>query len=180
MRRCFSCRKEDDNEKFIRFVEFEGKPLPDLNRKLPGRGFNVCPSYDCIKVFVKKRYRGKVSPDEVYRDVISRLKKYLLHLLSLSHKTGVTVVGQDSIKELGEREGVLFLALDLSPKTKERLKRESFLVVEDVFTSEELGNALRKDRRAGAVFVEKAGLGRKLYEQAEKLLKLLGDAYGKA
>ncbi|MEO2066549.1 MAG: DUF448 domain-containing protein, partial [Desulfurobacteriaceae bacterium] len=60
-----------------------------------------------------------------------------------------------------------------SPKTKERLKREEWLTLEDVFNSEEIGNALRRERRVGALFVEKVGLGRKLYENVRKLKSLL-------
>ena len=173
MRACAGCKLKDETDKFIRFVVFEGKPLPDLARKLPGRGFNVCPSFECIKNFVKKKFKGKVTPEEVYEITLKALKDYFLHLLSLSHRTGVTVVGQDSIKELKSREGTLVLASDLSEKTKKRLIRESYLVVDSLFSSEEIGNALRKERRAGAVFVERVGIGRKLYSVGEKLLNLV-------
>ncbi|RUM42928.1 MAG: DUF448 domain-containing protein [Desulfurobacterium sp.] len=173
MRACVGCKLKDETDKFIRFVVFEGKPLPDLARKLPGRGFNVCPSFECIKNFVKKKFKGKVTPEEVYEITLRALKDYFLHLLSLSHRTGVTVVGQDNIKELKSREGTLILASDLSEKTKKRLIRESYLVVDSLFSSEEIGNALRKERRAGAVFVERVGIGRKLYSVGEKLLNLV-------
>ncbi|WP_163328260.1 DUF448 domain-containing protein [Desulfurobacterium thermolithotrophum] len=175
MRMCAGCKVKDETDKFIRYVEFEGKPLPDIAKKLPGRGFNICPNFNCIKNFVKKRFKNKVSPEEVYEYTVKALKDYFLHLLSLSHKTGVTVIGQDNIKRLGEREGTLILALDLSEKTKKRLIKPSYLIVDNVFTSEEIGNALRKDRTIGAVFVERAGIGRKLREIAEKLQKLINS-----
>ncbi|TCK04619.1 YlxR family protein [Phorcysia thermohydrogeniphila] len=173
MRACAGCKVKDETDKFIRFVVFEGKPLPDLARKLPGRGFNVCPTYSCIKSFVKKRFKNKVTPEEVYETTLKALKEYFLHLLSLSHRTGVTVIGQDNIKGVRSREGTLILASDLSEKTKKRLIKDSYLVVDNLFSSEEIGNALRKERRAGAVFVEKVGIGRKLYSVGEKLKKLL-------
>jgi len=164
---------KDETDKFIRFVVFEGKPLPDLARKLPGRGFNVCPTYNCIKSFVKKRFKNKVTPEEVYETTLKALKEYFLHLLSLSHRTGVTVIGQDNIRGIKSREGTLILASDLSEKTKKRLIRDSYLVVDNLFSSEEIGNALRKERRAGAVFVEKVGIGRKLYSVGEKLRSMI-------
>jgi len=172
MRACAGCRKKGENEEFIRFVEFEGELHPDLTRKLPGRGYNVCPTYQCIKDFVRRKFKGRKNPDEIYAKTVEALKDYILHLISLSHKTGITVVGQDEIKKLKSPEGVLILAEDLSPKTKERLKRDNWLILE---TSEEIGNALRKERRAGALFVEKVGLGRKLYENAQKLNSLLAS-----
>jgi len=103
------------------------------------------------------------------------LKSYFLHLLSLSHKTGVTVVGQDNIRPLEDREGTLILASDLSEKTKNRLIKPSYLVVNNFFTSEEIGNALRKERMAGAVFVENVGIGRKLLKTGEKLVRLVNS-----
>ncbi len=177
MRACAGCRKKDETDRFVRFVIFEGRPVPDVARRAPGRGYNVCPTFDCIKQFVKRQFKGKVDPKEVYDQTVNALREYFLHLISLSHKTGVTVVGQDSIRELPqEKEGTLILASDLSSRTKERLKRKgNFTVLEDLFTSEEIGNALRKETRAGAVFVEKVGLGRKLHSVAEKINSLLAS-----
>ena len=177
MRACAGCRKKDETDRFVRFVEFEGRPVPDVARRAPGRGYNVCPTFECIKRFVKRQFKGKVDPKEVYNQTLNALREYFLHLLSLSHKTGITVVGQDNIRELPpKKEGTLILASDLSYKTKERLKNKgNFTVLEDLFTSEEIGNALRKETRAGAVFVEKVGLGRKLYSVAEKINSLLSS-----
>jgi predicted RNA-binding protein YlxR (DUF448 family) len=173
LRTCSGCRKKEENEEFIRFVIHEGKPLPDVARKLPGRGFNVCPNYDCIKRFVKKQFKGRLNPEDVYSETFNALKDYFLHLLSLCHKTGVTVIGQDNIKKLKDgREGILILSSDLSPKTKENLKKKGFFSLEDVFSSEELGGAIRRETRIGALFVEKIGLGRKLYEVGRKLKSL--------
>ena len=175
MRSCAGCRVKEEIEDFIRYVEFERKPLPDVARKLPGRGFNVCSDFKCIKTFVKKYFKGKVSPEDVYEYTLEALKSYFLHLLSLSHKTGVTVVGQDNIRPLEDREGTLILASDLSEKTKNRLIKPSYLVVNNFFTSEEIGNALRKERMAGAVFVENVGIGRKLLKTGEKLVRLVNS-----
>ena len=109
----------------------------------------------------------------MYKLTLRALRDYFLHLLSLSHRTGVTVVGQDNIKELKSRRGTLILSSDLSEKTKKRLIRDSYLVIDNVFSSGEIGNALRKDKTAGAVFVERAGIGRKLYLVGEKLERLI-------
>ncbi len=172
MRTCAGCKKKDEKEKFLRFVEFEGKPMLDTAGKLPGRGYNVCPNFKCIKQFVKKQFKSRVNPKELAESAVSSLREYLLHLLSLCHKTSITVIGQDNVKNFKHREGVLLLSSDLSEKTKERLKEAATLTLKDFFSSNELGNALRKERTAGVVFVEKAGLGRKFYEVAQKLKTL--------
>ena len=172
MRTCEGCRKKDEKNKLLRFVEFENNVMLDTAGKLPGRGHNVCPNYSCIKQFVKKRFKNKIDPEELTKSTITALKDYLLHLLSLCHKTGVTVVGQDNVKTFRQREGVLLLSCDLSEKTKNRLKNAATLTLKDTFSSAEIGNALRKERSAGVVFVEKAGLGRKFYEVSQKLASL--------
>lgn len=175
MRTCAGCRIKGENENFIRYVEFEGKPLPDVARKLSGKGFNVCPNLRCIRTFVKKNFKSKVSPEDVYQTTLNTLKRYFLNLLSLSHKTGVTVIGQDNIEDINHREGTLILALDLSKKTKRRLIKPSYLVVDDFFTSGELGNALRKGKSIGAVFVEDVGMGRKLESIGKQLVMLFNS-----
>ncbi|WP_457679311.1 YlxR family protein [Thermovibrio sp.] len=175
MRTCGGCKKKGEVEEFIRFVEFEGKLFPDLARKLPGRGYNLCPSFNCIKSFIKKKFKGKLSAEEVYEETIKALKEYLLHLISLSHKTGITVIGQDEIKKLKRKEGVLILSKELSSKTKERLKRKEWLTLENIFSSFEVGSALRKETSVGALFIEKVGLGRKVYENARRLKMLLEE-----
>ena len=53
--------------------------------------------------------------------------------------------------------------------------KPSYLVVDNIFTSEEIGNALRKERMAGAVFVENAGIGRKLLKAGKKLVMLVNS-----
>jgi predicted RNA-binding protein YlxR (DUF448 family) len=173
MRTCAGCKKGAEKEQLIRFVEFEGTPHPDPAEKLPGRGFYTCPNFNCLKQALKKRYRGKVNPQEVYERTLKSLTDYLYHLVSLCHKTGVTVIGQDNIKKLREEEGTLILSKELSPKTKERLKRENWLVLDGLFSSQELGNALRRESSVGALFIEKVGLGRKLFQVASKLKELL-------
>ena len=169
MRRCCACGREGERESFLRFVELEGKPVFDPYRKLPGRGFNVCPTRECLKKFLKKHFKGKVEPERLYSEVLEALKKQFLNTLSLCHRTGITVIGQDNVKGFRKRKGVLILCKDLSPKTKERLKNCGELVVEDVFTMEEVGSSLKKNSLAGVVFVEMVGLGRKLYEVGRKL-----------
>jgi ribosomal protein L30E len=113
-----------------------------------------------------------VNPQEVYEKTLKSLTDYLYHLISLCHKTGITVIGQDNIKKLKEGEGTLLLSKELSPKTKERLKRENWLVLDGIFSSQELGNALRRETSVGALLVEKVGLGRKLFQVASKVKEL--------
>ena len=173
MRACAWCRKKSEAENFIRFVVVNERPVPDLARKLPGRGYNVCADLKCLKGFLKRNFGGRLKEEEVIESLKQAVKEYFLHLLSLSCRAGVVVFGQDAVRELSGRKGCLILARDLSSRTKRRLKKPSFLTVEDILSTAEIHRAT--GRRAGAVFVAHFGPGRKLYSTAEKLLKLAGE-----
>ena len=174
MRACAGCRVKGERESFLKFVEHGGKPVLDIRRRLPGRGFNVCPDYRCIKAFVRKRYRGKLSPESLYRQVLDALKSYLLHLLSLSYRSGVAVVGQNNLKGL-RGSGTLFLSREISPKTKERvlsLIPPGSLILDGLFSEEELGNAIGRGRSVRVLFIRGEGLGKRVKSISEKLSKL--------
>ncbi len=182
MRTCAGCGKKGEREEFLRFVEFEGRPLLDLKRKLPGRGYNVCPDYRCLKVFLKKKFRGKLDPEEFYQYVLSSMKSYLLSLLSLSSRSRSVIVGQDNLKRIDE-PGTIIFSKELSDRTKRSILSSisSDVIVLDGFFSEfEIGNALRKNSSVGVVFIKDEGIGKKLKDIAEKLLKLAksGEGYG--
>ncbi len=174
-RTCAGCRKKGEKEEFIRFITFEGKPLPDIKGTLPGRGFNVCPDRECIKKFVKKQFKGKIEPEEVTKETIKQLKNYLLSLLSMAHKSRITIVGQDNIKKAKPETGTLFISRNLSRKTAESLKKYGTTVIDSIFTSGEIGNALRKETEIGVVFVESIGVGKKVENIASKLNKLINS-----
>ncbi|WP_457570342.1 YlxR family protein [Desulfurobacterium sp.] len=172
-RTCAGCRKKGEKEEFIRFVMFDGKPFPDIKGTLPGRGFNVCPRKDCIKKFVKKQFKEKISHEAVVEETLKQLKNYLLSLLSVAHKSRITIVGQDNIKKMKPEEGTLFISKNLSRKTAENLKRYGTTVIDGIFSSEEIGNALKKETEIGTVFVKPLGIGKKIEITGKKLKSLL-------
>jgi predicted RNA-binding protein YlxR (DUF448 family) len=180
MRTCSGCRRKEEREEFLRFVEFEGKPVLDIKRNLPGRGYNVCPNYKCLKLFLKRKFKAKVDPDEFYRNVVASLKDYLLKLLSLSKRSRVVIIGQDNLKVI-EEPGTLFLSKELSKRTKDSLLKSiksDVIIVDGLFSEVEIGNALKQQTSVGVVFVKDEGIGRKLKNTADKLLKLVKSGEG--
>ncbi|OMH40565.1 YlxR family protein [Desulfurobacterium indicum] len=172
-RTCAGCRKKGEKEEFIRFVIFENKPFPDIKGTLPGRGFNVCPRKDCIKKFVKKKFKGKISHESIIEETLNQLKNYLLSLLSVAHKSRITIVGQDNIKKTKPEKGTLFISKGLSRKTAENLEKYGTTVIKGILSNEEIGNALKKEAEIGTVFVKPIGIGKKIEIIGKKLKSLL-------
>jgi len=171
-RTCSACRKKGEKEEFIRFVEFDGLPVPDIKNRLPGRGFNVCPSKKCIAAFLKKRFGKKVNHEKIIEETAKQLRNYTLSLLSIAHKSRKTVLGQDNVKTLKERSGTLILASDLSDKTAsslEKIFKNSFRVS---LTKEELGKAIKKDSQIGVIYVKPGGIEEKLRKTLQKLQQI--------
>ncbi len=170
MRRCHACKRSAHADEFLRFVLFEGELRLDLSRKLGLRGYNVCPTKECLKSFLKKMKRADEF-EEVLKNSLESLRSYILNLLRLCGRAELAVIGQDNIKRERAKRGTLFLAKELSEKTKKRLERDGWLSLKS-FTSEEIGKALFGNKKIGSVFVPSVGLGRKLEAEAKKLLEL--------
>ncbi|WP_457568614.1 YlxR family protein [Desulfurobacterium sp.] len=173
LRQCVACKKAGEKDTFIRFVIYEGKPLPDIKGKLPGRGFNVCPDRKCFQIFAKKILKNRINPDDLIKETAEQLKNYLLSLTSIAHRSGITIIGQDNIKKIKPEKGTLFISKDLSRKTARNLKKYGTTVLDSIFSGKEIGNALKKDAEIGVLFIKPDGIGKKIENTAVKLNKLL-------
>ncbi|SNR82579.1 DUF448 domain-containing protein [Desulfurobacterium atlanticum] len=169
---CAACRKKGEKEEFIRFVEFNGLPVPDIKNRLPGRGFNVCPSKKCISIFIKKRFGKEVNQDKVIEETVKQLQNYALSLLSIAHKSRNTVIGQDNVKNLKKRSGTLILASDLSDKTAVSLEKSFKNSFRLPFNKEELGKVIKKDSQIGVIYIKPCGIEEKLKRTLQKLKQI--------
>jgi predicted RNA-binding protein YlxR (DUF448 family) len=160
VRTCAACRRKAEKESFIRIVEEDGKPVFDMFGRLPGRGFNVCPSKRCLNNFLKRRYGERVDREAFIRRVADALIDYISHLISIAVKANLAVIGQDRVKGLGNRRGTLLVSDNISPKTVESLSKPAFTILR--LPSDKLHGF-------GIVFVEGVGIGRKIANVAEKI-----------
>ena len=106
-RMCIVTREVKDVYALIRFVRRpDGHAVPDLQRKLPGRGVWVSLSRERVGEAIRKNLmsRGfaaetKVSPDLV--DVIGDLlRKMALSYFSLAKKAGLAVAGNSKVEDM--------------------------------------------------------------------------------
>jgi predicted RNA-binding protein YlxR (DUF448 family) len=169
---CIVTRQVKDEAELIRFVRSpDGMAVPDLARKLPGRGVWVSLSRPVLdqaiarKLFSKGFGAATTMPPDL-PDMVGRLlRQHVLSLLSLSKKAGESVAGFMKVEEmLGRgRARLLFHASEASPDGSRKLDKLAQPGVDRIviFHSDELDLAFGRSNVVHAA-VAKGGLAEKL------------------
>nr|WP_075219284.1 RNA-binding protein [Acuticoccus yangtzensis] len=162
-RTCLVTRRKGTPETMIRFVlSPDGVVVPDVRRKLPGRGVWVEASAERIAEAVKKRvfsrgFKAQVeAPDTLPEQVGHLLRRAALERLAFAHKAGLVTAGFEKVRAevaAGRIRGLVFAsdaAVDGRRKV-EALAKKAFdlhnkLDVVDVFDSAELERTLGRER----------------------------------
>ena len=113
-RTCIITRVQRPEEELIRFVLSPGgEAVPDLKRKLPGRGAWVTKSRGVVmeaaaaKAF-SKAFGESVKTSADLADVLARLlREELVQALSLARKAGLAVAGFTKVEDAAKHGGVL-------------------------------------------------------------------------
>lgn len=186
-RMCIASREVLPRAQLIRLVVGPaGDLVPDLARKLPGRGIWIAARRPAIETAVKKRLfaRAAKAPVEVPADLADRLEAGLLRrvsdLLSLARKAGLAVAGYEKVKAMIDSGGarVLIQASDGSErgKTKLRLPADEGETL-GLLTSDEIGLSFGRERVIHAA-LGAGSLTRLIVEDAHRLAGLrasIGD-----
>lgn len=178
-RTCIVTRVAMDEDNLIRFARSpDGAAVPDLQRKLPGRGVWVSLARSKVAEAGRKRlfsrgFKEDTRSDEGLADLTGELlRKSALGYLSLAKKAGLAVAGFAKTEEALKAGGVRLLlqASDGSDDGIGKLARLADRTVEtiNVFSSAEMDLALG---RANVVHVAitKGGLAEKLLGAARRL-----------
>ncbi|AZQ69410.1 RNA-binding protein [Silicimonas algicola] len=177
-RRCIATGEVQPKRGLIRFaVSPDGKIVPDILEKLPGRGIWIASERSALHTAVTKRLfsRAAKQPVEVSEtlvdDVETLLAKRLTDGISMARKAGAAVAGYEKVKDwLGREEArILFQATDGSERGKSKLHppggRGSFF---EVLTSSELGLSFGRERVIHAALGH-GGLTERIREDAIRL-----------
>lgn len=128
-RSCLGCREVRSKNELLRFVLApDGTVLPDILRKLPGRGAYTCFSRSCLESALKKRQfqrsfksEVKLLPEaELTALIANRLEEKINSLIALANKAGKAVSGSDKVLETlrkGDAD-MLILAADISSDSR--------------------------------------------------------------
>jgi predicted RNA-binding protein YlxR (DUF448 family) len=141
LRTCVATRREAPPEELIRFVaDPQGRIVPDLARKLPGRGVWV--SCNRAAVFAAadrnlfaKSLKRKVIPDPALADSVERLLiKRLVGALSIANKAGLVIAGfaQVDAAIASGRMLALIHAVEAAPEGCAKLDRRFRAICRDL------------------------------------------------
>lgn len=177
-RRCIATGQVRPKVEMLRFVVSpSGEVVPDLERRLPGRGIWLSPRRDVVNTAVAKRLFAKAArrqvatPDDLADRLEGLLCRRCLDAISLARRAGQAMCGFEKVKaELkAGRAAVLVEARDAAEdgKGKMRALAQAIPVVE-LFDAVELGAPFGRDQSVH-VALAPGGLARRLVEEAAML-----------
>jgi predicted RNA-binding protein YlxR (DUF448 family) len=189
IRQCALTRTRSREDDLLRFVlDPDGRVVPDIKRKLPGRGVWITAAHDAVRDTVRRKvfakaFRQSVKADEALADTVAGLlRRAALQDLSLANKAGRAVSGFAKVEQAlrAGRPHVLLHAADASQDGCRKLDRIAGQVSSNAsargpgpiagFTSAELSAALGKDNVNHAAVATGDGIGRKFLRSAERYM----------
>lgn len=178
-RMCIVSRVVKPEDELIRFaLSPDGVVVPDLKRKLPGRGVWVSLDRKMLGDAIKRHLfskgfgaEAKAGPE--LADLVGlQLRKDVLSALSLARKAGLALSGFMKVEEALTKGNVrmIFHASDGSVDGRQKLDRKcaANVVIFDLFASGDLDLAFGKSNVIHAA-VANGGMAEKLLDYARKL-----------
>ncbi len=186
LRRCILTRLERDPDDLLRFVaDPEGRLVPDLSRKLPGRGVWVTADKASVAAATKANAFAKglkrpvtVAPD-LPQAVEALFVKRVLEALSLANKAGLVTTGFEKVEALigSGRAAALVQGADAAEDGKRKLDRKFAAIqrdsgkagpVVDWLTIEQLSLAIGRSNVVHAA-LKQGGATQRFLREAERL-----------
>ena len=185
-RSCVACKRERPPREMLRVVRTpEGEAALDEAGRISGRGAYVCPEPQCVALCLKKRLLEKSLKCEISEAIKARLKE-LAHVddesaalaenalneevrstLSLAHRAGELVIGQDRVLDALAAGQTLFVALscDYSDTLmRSLLRKDATPRVMTEVSRLELGRLLGLRQTQIAALPAKSGFAKRLEE----------------
>lgn len=174
LRRCIVTHEVQAKDGMVRFVAApDGTVVPDLEERLPGRGYWVTADREAVAKAVAKNLFSKAARRTLRADaelpgrLAAMLRGRCLDLLGLARRGGFVVSGFEKVREAlkAGKAGVLLAAADGAEDGRAKLRAlAGGLPVVGLFDAAELGRALGRDiavhaavapgRMAGKVLAE--------------------------
>jgi predicted RNA-binding protein YlxR (DUF448 family) len=197
VRQCAVGRTRSPEDDLLRFVlDPEKRVVPDLKRKLPGRGVWITATREAVDKAVRQKsfargFRQAVTVDsDLAAAVEDLLRRAALQDLALANKAGCVVAGFTKVEKAlaGERRMVLLHAADAAQDGRRKLDRlaggekgaeDGIPPSLTGFSSTELSAALGKHNVMHAA-ITGDGAGRKFIGSALRYLRYAGAYPGSA
>lgn len=190
VRQCAVERTRSQEDELLRFVLGpEMRVVPDLKRKLPGRGVWVTATCDAVSKAVRQKsfargFRQSVTVDPDLAEAVDLLlRRAALQDLALANKAGCVVAGFAKVeKALAGKRMALLHASDAAPDGRRKLDRLVFArdgredgQAESItcFTSQEVSAALGRHNVMHAA-ISNDGAGRNFVRSASRYMRYAG------
>jgi predicted RNA-binding protein YlxR (DUF448 family) len=178
-RMCIVTRKVMDEAQLIRFVRGpDGAVVPDINRKLPGRGVWVSLSRARVAEAVKRQAfsrglgEGSTAASDLPDQVGGLIRKAAVSYISLAKKAGEAVAGAAKVEDMlaAGRARLVIHAREAAQNGRQKIDSHSGPGIETLgfFTSTELDLAFGRTNVIHAA-VAKGGLAEKLLQAARRI-----------
>ncbi|HSO47654.1 MAG TPA: RNA-binding protein [Rhizobiaceae bacterium] len=189
-RTCIVTRQAGEADELIRFVAGpEAKVVPDLKRRLPGRGVWVTARREMVETAVRKRLFARYLKENVEAaetlpgDVERLLEAAALAALSMARKAGLVVTGFTKV-ESAVRSGKAFLLLNASDAAADGVRKLGQAVysldeaakpqMRAIFSSDQMDLALGGNNVVHAAAL-KGGAADTLLARIDQLVRYRGE-----
>lgn len=179
-RRCIATQREAPPEEMVRFaVAADGTVVPDIGRKLPGRGLWVTADGDALalacrkNLFARAARRATVVPDDLESRTCAILARRCLDLLGIARRAGQCVAGAEKVREARAKwtDAVVLVASDSAAGTVRTAQPGGQRSEIGLFSSDELGRVFGRDRVVN-VALRRGRLADQLVTEARRLAGL--------
>lgn len=179
-RKCIATGESGPVSGMIRFVVGPDNAIvPDIRRKLPGRGIWVSARRDALEKAVKKKLFARAArqpvtvPEGLVAAVEAQQARRVIELISLARKSGAAVAGYEKVKDWLSKEvaRVLIQASDGSERGKSKLSTPYMGRFIGWLSAEELGLAFGRQTVIHAALAS-GGLTDRVVEDAQRLRDL--------
>lgn len=161
----------------IRYVaDTEGRIVPDVAGKLPGRGVWLEASRDAVMLATRKNLfarelRRKAIADGGLADLVERLLvQACLQQLSLARRAGQLVIGFDQVRPTlsSAARGVLIMSVDAAGDARKLRQIGDGSIVIEAFARQEIGRQVGRDELVYA-WMEEGAIAMRLVALVRKL-----------
>ncbi len=189
IRQCAFSRTRSRECDLLRFViDPEGRVVPDIKRKLPGRGVWITATHEAVASSVRQKvfaraFRQAVKVDDALAATVAELlRRAALQDFALANKARLVVAGAAKVEKAlkGAAPRILVHASDASQDGCRKLDRQARGAPpadndEEAgpiacFTSAEVSAALGKDNVNHAAVIADGGAGRKFIRSAKRYM----------
>ena len=178
LRKCILSGEVKEKSDLLRFVAEGAHLVPDFQKKLKGKGIYISNSKQMLQaaaekhLFRKAAKRQLIEEDEIAEIVENLLKKRGLDYLNLARKAGVAISGFEKVCEKLKQNKVAFLmqAKDAGEDGKKKMAAilKNIPIFDDLYTTEELDNALNRTNTVHIAFL-KSDMAKAAYNELEKI-----------